>query len=77
MFLVILQLFDGVGLSEDAAGDLLVVALGFYSIFLHWILARHGLHLRAWRALLLVIVVNAGTVLLVMGPRWIDMLVNW
>lgn len=69
--LLLLQLADGGGLSDEAASDLLLVVLAGYGIFLHWMLARYGLSLRAGRAMLLVLLVNAGTVALVLGPRWL------
>ncbi len=57
------------GLDETTASVLLVGFLGLYGLWLHWFLARKALSLSVTRAGLLVIVVNLGTVLAVMGPR--------
>ena len=55
-----LQIATGAGLSDAAAANLLVLALGLYGLFLHWVLARHGLALSRARAVLMVVLVNAG-----------------
>jgi len=57
------------GMSETAAGLVLVACLGFYGIWLHWFLARKALALSRWRAVALVFLVNLGTAAVVMGPR--------
>ncbi len=57
------------GLPANAAAVLAMVLLGGYGLWLHYFLARRGLDLSAARAVLLVIVVNLGTVLLVIVPR--------
>ena len=67
--MLVLGMASAVGLSAHAAGVLLVLGLGGYGLWLHWFLARHGLQLSGMRAALLVIGVNLGTVLLVLGPR--------
>ena len=69
--LVLLQVVLGTLLPDDVADNLTILALACYGIFLHWILARHGLMLASGRALLLVVLVNLGTVALVLGPRWL------
>ena len=71
VFLLGLQMFDGAGLDVQTASNLLLLVLACYGIFLHWFLARHGLSLGPGRAILLVVLVNAGTVGLVLGPRWL------
>ncbi len=55
-------------LSERAAlaGSLSVV--GCYALWLHWFVARHGLGLSRLRATALVLLVNIGTAVLVLGP---------
>jgi hypothetical protein len=40
-----------------------------YSVVLDWFVARVGLRLTVWRAVLLVAVVNIGAALLSVGPR--------
>lgn len=71
-----LQIATGAGLSDAAAANLLVLALGAYGLFLHWVVARHGLALSRARAGLLVVLVNAGTVALVMAPRLLQVVLN-
>jgi hypothetical protein len=56
------------GLSPEAAIQGFFVTLAAYSLWLHWFLARHGLALTRWRAALLVVLVNGGTLALVFGP---------
>ena len=55
-----LQIATGAGLSDGAAANLLVLVLGAYGLFLHWIVARHGLALSRGRAVLMVVLVNVG-----------------
>lgn len=43
-------------------------AAGGYAMWLHWVLARHGLGLPGWRAAALVLLVALGTMILVIGP---------
>lgn len=57
------------GLNETAASLVLVGVLGTYGLWLHWFLARKALSLSGFRAVLLVLIVNLGTVAAVMGPR--------
>jgi hypothetical protein len=56
------------GLGETAASTILVGCLGAYGLWLHWFLARKALSLSGRRAVVLVLVVNLGTVAAVMGP---------
>ncbi|HEX4171737.1 MAG TPA: hypothetical protein VHY82_04595 [Acetobacteraceae bacterium] len=58
-----------VGLPPSVAQIGIVLALVSYALWLHWFLARHGLGLSRWRALLMVFAVNFATLLLVVGPR--------
>lgn len=71
LFSLMLELAEAGGLSEGAANTLLVLGLAAFGIFLHWVIARHGLALQAGRALLLVVLVNSGTAALVLGPAWL------
>jgi hypothetical protein len=57
------------GMSEITAGVLLMGCLGGYGLWLHWFLARHALALSAFRAVVLVVLVNLSTAVVVMGPR--------
>ena len=72
VFLVLTQAATGGGMAEDDAGKLLIACLAAYGLWLHWIVARHGLDLSRGRAVLLVILVNIGTVALIMIPRLIQ-----
>ncbi|HEX3576551.1 MAG TPA: hypothetical protein VHU42_18285 [Rhodopila sp.] len=56
------------GLSEDTAQRVLFGCLGVYALWLHWFLARNGLALSRWRAGVLVVLVNLGTAVAVIGP---------
>ena len=69
VLMVLLGMATAGGLPPRSAGVLLVLGLGGYGLWLHWFLARQGLQLSGMRAALLVLVVNFGTVLLVLGPR--------
>ncbi len=57
------------GMSAEAAMQTFFLGLAGYSLWLHWFLARHGLALSGLRAAGLVALVNAGTLVLVFGPR--------
>ena len=57
------------GLPRDAAVALLVCAFISYGLWLHWFIAWRGLVLSRFRAALLVVVVNAVTVVLVVLPH--------
>lgn len=69
VLMLVLGSAQAVGLSPRAVGMLLVFGIGGYGLWLHWFLARHALDLSRLRAALLVLAVNAGTVVLVLGPR--------
>lgn len=60
------------GMAAEAAVQAFFLALGFYSLWLHWFLARHGLDLSRWRAAGLVALVNGGTLALAFGPRLLE-----
>jgi hypothetical protein len=57
------------GLPGDAAVALLVGAFSAYGLWLHWFIAWRGLVVSRLRAALLVVVVNAVTVMLVALPQ--------
>ena len=69
LLLVVLGTLAALGLPRTVASAALVLGLVSYGLWLHWFLARHGLGLSRVRAALLVLGVNFGTVLLVLGPR--------
>lgn len=69
MLMPLLGMAGSAGLSPRAIGMLMLVGMGGYGLWLHWFLARHALQLSRLRAVLLVIGVNLGTVVLVVGPR--------
>jgi hypothetical protein len=56
------------GVTETVASLVLVGFLAAYGLWLHWFLARKALSLSGLRAVLLVLIVNAGTVAAVMLP---------
>jgi hypothetical protein len=56
------------GVPAELALGMFVGGLSAYGLWLHWFLARRGLDLSPGRAALLVVGVNFGTVLLVLGP---------
>lgn len=76
LMLMGLQLVLGDRISAEAGGQLLILGLAVYGLWLHWTVARHGLDLSRGRAALLVLLVNAATVGLVMAPRLIVRLVD-
>ena len=57
------------GLPTHTAAMLAMAMLGAYGLWLHFFLARRGLDISRGRAAVVVIVVNLGTVLLVIVPR--------
>ena len=57
------------GLPTNAGAILAMALLGGYGLWLHYFLARQGLGVSPGRSVVLVIVVNFGTVLLVIVPR--------
>ena len=57
-----------IGLPEQGAFAVARLGIGGYAIALYWFLARHGLGLSRAKATLFVIVVNLGTVILLVVP---------
>jgi hypothetical protein len=72
LIIVPLSVAITLGMSEDVASLTLLGCLGAYGLWLHWFLARTALALSPARAVLLVFLVNLGTVTAVMGPRLLD-----
>jgi hypothetical protein len=69
LLMVPLSVAISAGMTETAASLVLVSCLGVYGLWLHWFLARKALGLSAFRAVVLVFLVNLGTAVVVMGPR--------
>jgi len=69
LIMVPLSVAISMGLGEEAASLVLLGCLGSYGLWLHWFLARNALALSRSRAVVLVLLVNLGTVVVVMGPR--------
>jgi hypothetical protein len=69
IIMVPLSVAIGMGLNEVVASLVLFGFLGLYGLWLHWFLARNALSLSGLRAVVLVLLVNLGTVVAVMGPR--------
>jgi hypothetical protein len=57
-----------IGVPSNIGLVLVVAGLAGYGMWLHWFLARNGLGLGAWRAVVLVVGVNLVTIFLVLGP---------
>jgi hypothetical protein len=68
LLLLAISLLIALGVPMEAAGHLWILALAGYGVWLHWFLARRALDLSAIRAVVLVVVVNAATVAMVIGP---------
>ncbi len=69
LLLMIFAMFVGFGLPRAFARGGVLLGIIAYGLWLHWFVTRHGLGLSGLRAALMVIGVNLGTVILVMGPR--------
>lgn len=59
----------GAGMSATVASTVLIICLIVYGLWLHWFLARKALGLSGYRAILLVLLVNFGTAIVVLGPN--------
>ncbi len=68
MLLILASPLLASGGSGPAALLGVMSALGGYGLWMHWFIARHGLRISALRAVALVLIVNIGTVLIVIGP---------
>jgi hypothetical protein len=69
LVMVPLSVAISMGMTESAASLILVSCLGIYGLWLHWFLARNALALSKFRAAVLVLLVNLGTAVVVLGPR--------
>jgi hypothetical protein len=68
LLLLAMSLLIALGVPNEAAGHLWILSLAAYGVWLHWFLARRALELTAVRAVVLVVLVNAATVAMVIGP---------
>jgi hypothetical protein len=68
LLLLAVSLLIALGVPNEAAGHLWILALAGYGVWLHWFLARRALDLSVIRAVALVVLVNAATVAMVIGP---------
>lgn len=68
ILMVVFAAATGAGLPQQLAAQAVIVGVGAYSLWLHWFLVRHALAMSRWRAVLLVATVNAGTLVLAIGP---------
>jgi hypothetical protein len=71
LLVVPVSLAIGLGVSPKLASLMLLGSLAAYGLWLHWFLARYALALSPWRAVLMVIVVNAATAAAVTIPALI------
>ena len=68
LLLLAVSLLIALGMPNEVVGHLWILSLAGYGVWLHWFLARRALDLTAIRAVVLVVVVNAVTVAMVVGP---------
>jgi hypothetical protein len=66
-----MSLLLAMGVSEDASAMIGLIGLLGYGLWLHWFLAWRALALTRMRALALVLIVNAATVVLINVPEWV------
>lgn len=70
--LILITIISGVsgnGFASANAAVLLLALFSAYGLWLHWFIARHGLMVSRLRAACLVVVVNAGTMMLMALPH--------
>jgi len=68
LLLLAMSLLIALGMPNEAAGHLWILSLAGYGVWLHWFLARRALDLTVIRAVALVVIVNAATVAMIVGP---------
>jgi len=69
VLLMLVGLLLTFGMPPNWAAPLLLLCLGGYAIWLQWFLVRNGLLLSRVRTAALILLVNLGTALLLLGPR--------
>lgn len=68
LLLAVLGAVTGATPAAVMASPIFAYGTGCYALWLHWLVARHGLGLGGWRAALLVLLVSLGTMVLLLGP---------
>jgi hypothetical protein len=68
--ILIMSVMLAAGVGEDTAAVAGLIGLLGYGLWLHWFLAWRALELSKWRALALVLIVNAATLVLINLPEW-------
>jgi hypothetical protein len=76
VMVIVFQLAAGSRFSEEQAAKVVVLGIGAYGLWLHWMVARHGLILSRRRAALLVLLVGLATVALLMGPHLLQLIIS-
>ena len=71
LFTVAFALAVGAGLPSNLAAQGVLLCLGVYGFWLNWFVARQALGLGGGKAALFVVLVNAGTAVLVIGPAFL------
>lgn len=71
--ILIMSVLLAMGIAEESVARVGVVALMGYGLWLHWFLAWRGLDLTRLRALALVLIVDAVTLVLINLPEWAAM----
>ncbi len=72
IMLALTALLIQAGVPDNSAAELMVAAISFYSLWLEWFVARHGLRISAGRAIVAVLAMNGGTFLLLAIPSLIS-----
>ena len=72
LLMIVFGTLIGAGLPDTVAAKGVLAGVGIYTLWLHWFLARHALDLTRWRAALLVVAVNAATILLAVAPTLVS-----
>ena len=70
LLILVMSLLLAAGVGEDTAAIVGLVGLLGYGLWLHWFLAWRALDLTRWRALALVMIVNAMTLVVINLPEW-------
>jgi hypothetical protein len=68
--ILVMSVLLAAGVNENSAAVVGLVGLLGYGTWLHWFLAWRALDLSKWRALALVLIVNAATLVLINLPEW-------
>jgi multisubunit Na+/H+ antiporter MnhG subunit len=69
---LLLGIAVGAGLPSTFGAQAVLIGIAIYSLWLNWFIAKHTLQLGGWRAAAMVAAVNAGTLLLAIGPALLE-----